>query len=122
MKKNCTPVSLVLEGERPPSWNELWSQSHWTRRKEIKDRCALAARAAVDPDKAFVFDCKVTIEVRVYLAGRMMDWSNVCIKPYEDALIGLYLKDDSPKYVNGGTITVFRDKENPRIEIDIYPV
>lgn len=122
MKRSCIKVSLVIEGEKPPSWNELWSQSHWTKRKEIKDRCALVMRAAVDPDKAFIFECKVTLEIRVYLKGKMMDWSNVCIKPYEDALIGLYLKDDSPKYVAGGTVRVYQDKKNPRIEIDINPV
>lgn len=120
--KNCKEVKLVLEGERPPSWNSLWSQGHWTKRKKLKDECALALRAAVDPDVAFIFKCRVMIHVRVYYKGRLSDWDNTCIKPYQDALIGLYLEDDNPDYVVGGSIRVFKDNKNPRLEIDIVPV
>lgn len=121
-KKRCRKITLTLPEHRPHSLNEIWSSPHWTKRKAIKDECALILRAAVDPEEAFLFSCKVRLEFRAYLKGRMLDWSNVLIKPYEDALIGLYLKDDNPKHVVGGSITVYRDNKNPRLEIDIVPV
>lgn len=115
-------TTLVLEGERPPSWNTLWSQGHWTRRKELKDRCRLATLAAIDPGAAFIYPTPVRIHVRVYYKGRRSDWDNVCVKPYQDALIGVYLEDDNPQHVVGGSIAVYYDKANPRMEIDIVPI
>lgn len=121
-EKGCKRISFVLPGERPPSWNMLWSGVHWAKRKAIKDECALAMRAQIDPDETFILDCPVEIHVRAYIKGRRSDWDNVCIKPYIDALIGFYLEDDNPDFVPGGSVHVYADKNNPRLEIDIVPL
>lgn len=79
-------------------------------------------RSSIDPDETFLYPCVVEIDVRVFLKGRMMDWDNVCVKPYIDAIIGVYIQDDNPNYVRGGSIKVARDSKNPRIEFTITPI
>lgn len=78
-------------------------------------------RAAIDPDKAFIFDVPVHITWTAYIKGRAMDSSNLCIKPYEDALIGWYIEDDSIEYVPKTSLVVVRDTGNPRLEVEIVP-
>ena len=88
----------------------------------MKDAAALETRAVIDPSKAAVFDCPVAIHYRAYMKGRLPDCSNLCVKPYEDALIGWYIKDDDPKHVRRVTLEVIHDKKDPRLEIEIIPV
>lgn len=118
-------VVLVLEGERPLSWNKLYSGTlHWTERSEEKNRVRLTVRTAFDPQKATVFTTPVAITVKAYFADgrRLLDADNIASKFYIDALIGWYIEDDTPQYVASVCTFSQMDRENPRVEIHITPV
>lgn len=112
-------VRIVLENERPKSWNTFWAGEHWTTRKDEKDRVAWLVRSEIDPEAATVFDAPVEIEVIAYYDSRPADSDNVCDKPYIDALIGWYIEDDSPEYVDAAITRSRLDTDNPRVEIII---
>lgn len=111
-------VLIVLEGERPLSWNKYWSGMHWSKRSAEKERVKMLVRAEIDPN-CQMFDQPVEIRVKAFFKGRQQDCSNICVKPYEDALIGWLIKDDSPNYVQRVTTESHKDNKRPRIEIEI---
>jgi hypothetical protein len=115
------PITIILPGERPMSWNKLYSGKHWNVRHTEAARVHLLVRAYLDPDWP-MFDCPVEIEVRVYFAKNPFDWSNIPAKMYEDGLIGWLIKDDSPKFVQAGRVVSLLDRRNPRVEIEIKPI
>ncbi len=109
---------ITLEGERPLSWNKYWSGMHWAKRKAEADRVHWLVRSQLSPD------CQpasqpVRLSFTVYFRGNQQDASNICIKPYEDALIGWIINDDSPAYVSSVTIASRKDNNRPRMEIEI---
>lgn len=109
---------ITLEGERPFSWNKYWSGLHWSKRSAEKERVKLLVRAAIEPD-CVMFDRPVKLIFTVFFKGRMQDASNICVKPYEDALIGWIIQDDSPEYVTSVTTVPKKDNKRPRVEIQI---
>lgn len=111
-------MKIVLENERPWSWNKHWSGQHWSKRSAEKERVRWLVLGELDPD-AKLFANPVEITFTVYFKGRMQDCSNICVKPYEDALIGRVLQDDSPKYVRSVTTISLKDNKRPRIEIEL---
>jgi hypothetical protein len=117
-------VSLVLLDEKPISWNLLYAgKMTWRQRNEEAARVHLAVRCALDPDWP-MFTVPVEIEIRVFFKNKavQLDWANVPAKIYEDGLIGWLIKDDSPKYVRGGRVLSLLDRDNPRVEIDIFEI
>ncbi len=115
-------VRIVLKDERPLSLNKFWAGVHWSKRKEYADRVHLLVRAAIDPKEISIFTEPVNITITAYFDKRPLDCSNVLGKPYEDALIGWVIENDSPKYVSSFTTKSRIDKENPRLEILIEPI
>ena len=109
---------IVLCGERPETWNKFWAGVHWQERRRYKS-AAKYAIVELLPADVRPFKRKVRVAYRIYYSSRPQDWSNACIKPYEDALIGHLIKDDNPDFIVGGTIESHVDRENPRIEIFI---
>lgn len=120
-KRDHNIISIVLEGERPISWNKYWSGMHWSKRSAEKDRVKMLVRECLDPDTP-MFSQPVEVRVRAFFKGNAQDCSNVCIKPYEDAIIGWLIKDDSPQYVTAVRVESRKDNERPRVEIDIVAV
>jgi hypothetical protein len=114
-------VLIVLEGERPSSWNKYWSGMHWSKRSAEKDRVRMLVRAELDPN-AQMFAQPVEIRVRAFFKGNAQDCSNVCIKPYEDAIIGWLIEDDSPQYVTAVRVESHKDNKRPRVEIEVVAV
>ena len=117
-------ITLILPGEQPFSWNQLYAgKMSRDRRAEEAARAHLAVRAALDPDWP-MFTGLVEIEVRVYFENKrsQLDWANIPAKVYEDGLVGWLIKDDSPEYVRAGRVVSLLDRENPRVEIDIWAV
>lgn len=112
-------VRLILKGERPTSWNKYWAGTHWSVRKQERDRVHATVRAAIDPDKTFIFDNPVKITVSVWFKNRPLDCFNICTKPYVDALIGWYIEDDSPAFAPITMVASYIDKRRPRLEIEI---
>lgn len=118
-----TVVKLVLEGERPISWNQLYSSNlHWSQRKTE----AFRAHMLVDVECRELGDLPVLVYpvyliFIAYLKSNPMDWDNITTKLYTDGLVhaGL-LKDDKPSLVPGGCTFSLLDRKNPRLEIFIY--
>lgn len=109
---------IVIE-DRPPSWNEYWSGMHWARRVKEKNRIRMEVLAALGTTDLTPFARPVLLTFTVYQKGPWKDWDNVCVKPYQDALIGLLLEDDGPDYVAGGCIRVVKsDRDRMVIEIE----
>jgi hypothetical protein len=114
-------VLIVLDGERPFSWNKYWSGMHWSKRSAEKDRVQMLVRAELDPNVQ-MFAQPVEIRVRAFFKGNVQDCSNICIKPYEDAIIGWLIKDDSPDYVTAVRVESRKDNKRPRVEIEVVAV
>ena len=119
-------TSIILPEERPKSWNTFWAGTHWTKRKKEADRVHLVVRSYIDPDTAKVYDVPVDILVIGFYdtSGRkkLLDSGNIVSKPYVDALIGWYIKDDSREFVRRVSTQSEVDNNNPRTVIIIEPV
>ena len=111
-------MKIVLDGERPFSWNKYWSGMHWSKRSAEKDRVKLLVRSELEPSVQMFTD-PVEIHVRAFFKGNVQDCSNVCIKPYEDALIGWLIEDDSPAHVTAVRVESHKHNKRPRVEIEI---
>ena len=109
---------IVLEGERPVSWNRYYAGTHWRKRASLATNVHLIMRAALDPEMT-PFEKPVHIAVRAYMKGQMIDADNICAKMYIDGLKGLVIKDDDARYVTGVTVIALRDKDDPRVEIEV---
>ena len=118
------PTTIVLEGERPVSWNKFYSGMHWDKRnteaKRVHEVVATAVLAA-GLGRYGPYAVKVDMEVNVYFAKRPQDSSNIQGKMYQDGLIGLLLEDDDPAHVGRFTTESFIDAKRPRVEIRIIP-
>lgn len=114
---------ITLHGERPLSWNTLYSGGHWGRRKLEADRVHLAVKMQVDESCPDVepFDSRVHITIRAYFKSRPLDPCNITAKIYIDGLHGIIIHDDTMEHVAGVTTMSFVDKENPRVEIEVVP-
>lgn len=112
-------VRLVLEGERPISWNQYYAGKHWSVRQAEAQRVHLAVRAEIDPDQAKIFGNRVDIIITTYFDQRPYDSCNVPIKVYIDGLKDWYIKDDDIKYVRSTKSVVEIDRRRPRVEIEI---
>ena len=91
---------------------------HWSKRSAEKDRVQMLVRAELDPNMP-MFTSPVEIHVRAYFKGNPQDASNVALKPYEDALIGWLIEDDSPQYVMAVRVESRKDNKRPRVEIEV---
>ena len=112
---------LILDGERPISWNVLYSGKHWGARKkyadEIHEKVFYTIRESyADP---IPFDSRVHITVRAFFNKSPLDPCNIPAKIYIDGMHGLIIHDDTMEYVASVTTESHMDKENPRVEIEI---
>ena len=110
---------IVLEGERPVSWNRYYAGTHWRKRASLATNVHLTVRSEIYGRPIPDFDGPVDITVTAYLKGQMIDADNICAKMYIDALKELVITDDDPRYVRSVTTMSVRDKENPRVEIEV---
>lgn len=113
--------TLVLENERPLSWNELYAGKHWAIRQEKARRAHALVRAALDPEDP-PFERPVKITMTAYYAHNPIDASNICSKIYEDGLKGWMIVDDSPEFVYSMTTISRIDKARPRLEIEVEAI
>lgn len=123
IQKQSGSLLIVLTGERPTSWNQFYAGTHWTERKREADRVHTLVYAYLfDFPDLSVFHNPVDITVTAYFDHHPQDASNICAKLYEDALIGLLINGDGPKWVSSMKTESRIDKENPRVEIRIQEV
>ena len=124
-------MKIVLEGERPWSWNKMYAGVHWTKRKEEADRVhgllmwklqqtanlsggAMLYKMDSSP---LLFKGRVDISVVAYFKNRPLDPDNITSKFYIDGLVGEVIEDDTREFVRKVTTQSEVDKENPRVEI-----
>ena len=88
----------------------MWAGVHWTKRKALKDKWRVMTMEATLNKGYKMFQHPVAITVYAY-SRRPLDASNVCIKPMEDALIGVVLHDDSPEWVKSLKIHPIKSHE-----------
>lgn len=115
-------MRIVIDHERPVSWNKYWSGMHWTQRNnEAKRVHALVkySKKYMSEEDNQVLETPRRIIVTAYFDKRAYDPDNIAAKPYIDGLKGWYLKDDTMKYVDEVTTRSRIDKKNPRVEIEI---
>lgn len=115
---------LIFPEDRAISGNDIWSGKvgRWDR-AEIARNVHVVVKAAVNETVVPVFEYPVLLIFRVYEGKRMRDWSNYQIKAHEDGLVRAgVLPDDNRKYVRGGMILTYVDKDNPRLEVEVWDV
>lgn len=114
---NANELVIVLDGERPPSWNKYYAGVHYRERKRDADRMHLLMIAALNGRPARIVK-PVEITVTAYFKGRQLDSDNIVAKGYVDGLVraGL-LVNDTPRYVDSVTTRSRKDKHRPRVEI-----
>lgn len=112
-------MKLVLPKDRPMSWNTLYSGSHWSHRKFEAERVHYLVREAIGYDP-IMFKNPVDIAVSAYFDTRPLDPDNISSKFYIDGMKGLLISDDNYKFINSVTTRSKVDKDNPRVEIEIY--
>lgn len=112
-------MRIVIPGERPMSWNMMYSGGHWTLRRAEAERVHRMVRAYA-PYGEETISIPVEIEMIVWFDHHPTDASNITVKLYEDGLIyaGI-IPDDSYKTVLAVTTRSRVDKEYPRVEIII---
>ncbi len=112
---------IVLPGERPVSWNKLYSGMHWGDRKDLATTLHELVFYAIREETAepVMYEKRVRITVRAYFKNRPLDPCNIPAKIYIDGLLGVLIEDDSMKYVAGVTTESYVDKDRPRVEVEI---
>ena len=108
---------IILEGERPVSWNKFYAGMHWSRRREYAAGVHYLVKLAARGTGGGLFMEKVAITITVFFKNRPLDPCNIPAKIYIDGLLGTWLIDDSPRYVSSVTTRSRVDKERPRVEI-----
>lgn len=112
-------IRIILPGEVPISWNQIYESRHWrfrhTEALRVHNTVALYA------NRCEMVKGLVDIAVIVYFHGRMLDSDNIPVKLYVDGLKGRVIVDDSPKYVRAVTSMSVKGKES-RVEIIITEV
>ena len=118
-------MKIILENERPISWNKFYSGMHWSARKEEADRVHELVKYTLLADwgeNIWLLPYRVDIHITVYFKNRPQDPDNICSKLYIDGLCSQVIEDDARKFVRMVTVQSEVDKDNPRVEIDIQEV
>lgn len=110
-------MTITLLGERPWSWNQLYSGAHWSVRASEADRVHSLIRDQVKGFK--VLEGPVDITVTAYFRNKLQDADNILSKLYIDGMKGIVIKDDAPEFVRSVTTKSRRDLLRPRVEITI---
>jgi len=111
-------LTIVLEGVRPLSWNQIYVGVHWSKRKRLVDEAHWLTRLAL-PEDYEIFTSPVDITITSYFSTSPLDCDNIAAKLYIDGLCGYVLADDSPRYVSSVTTKSRVDKKKPRVEIKL---
>lgn len=120
-------VELVLPGERPPSWNNFYSNNvSWRDRRDISidihNHVRYQLLAQGFRIQKIYFKNPVKIICKVYFKSNPYDCSNIPVKLYEDGLKDFLIADDGPKYVVAVEAISLIDRLKPRVELIIEEV
>ena len=113
-------MKIILDGERPWSWNKMYAGVHWSKRKAEADRIHALVYYSINCKEGYLE--RVDIRVTAYFKNRPLDPDNITSKFYIDGLVGNVIEDDTREFVRRVTTQSEIDKENPRVEIEITEV
>lgn len=119
-------MKIVLQNERPVSWNKFYSGMHWSVRqdeaKRVHELVWATLHSSDDMHTDAMMDGRVDIHITVYFDKRPYDPDNICSKLYVDGLKDNVIENDTRQYVRRVTVQSEIDRENPRVEIEIQEV
>lgn len=113
-------MKLLINNYRAPSWNQLYSASHWIKRKKMADEIHELVLAAYYENtmRKPRFLNKVNITITAHFTNRLLDSDNIMAKLWIDGLKGYVITDDSPEFVESVTTKSVKDTKN-FVEIEI---
>jgi len=95
-------MRLELPDHKAVSWNKLYEQSHWTKRKQMADKIHKTVWVYCQQQNIKkVKDYPLIIEVKAFYSTKhLRDADNICSKVYLDGLkqAGI-IEDDDYRYV-----------------------
>lgn len=112
--------TIIIYGERPPSWNLYYSGKHWAGRSAQASRIHWLVGMCC-PECGQCFEVPVDIHIKVGFDRDPLDADNVCTKMYVDGLKEHMITDDDIRYVRSVSCEIEKS-EKPYVEIRIVPV
>lgn len=113
-------MKIILDKERPMSWNKFYSGMFWRTRKTEADRVHRLVSFLTLGQKPV--EGLVDITFTAYFDKRPYDSDNLPAKLYIDGLRKHILRNDTNKFVRRVTAESKQDKHAPRVEIEIKVV
>lgn len=107
---------LVLH-DKIPSWNELYSQKHWSKRYDLANSWKTTIfweckEQGLQPVKTYPITLKIT-------SNQRCDLDNLCVKLVIDGLkLAGIIDDDDPKHID--MITIIHDKTQKFTTVEIH--
>lgn len=111
-------MKIILEDEKPMSWNNFYAGKHWTFREDEARRVHTLVHLQTLQYKRFTKP--VDIIITVYGDRKLLDCDNIPAKLYIDGLKSKVIIDDTPKWVDSVTTRSRVDKTRPRVTIEIH--
>jgi Holliday junction resolvase RusA-like endonuclease len=113
------PVKLFLPFVYP-SLNKWTRMNRWER-KRVEDEFRDEVRWEIIRNQIMGFKCKVSIQVIIYHpVDRYRDRDNYCYKWLKDALKGIVIIDDDPRYVEDLPVQFAKGKKH--MDVWIRPI
>jgi Holliday junction resolvase RusA-like endonuclease len=113
------PVKLFLPFVYP-SLNK-WTRMHWAEKKHIEDEFRDEVRWEIIRNQILGFRSRVSIQVTIYHpVNRHRDSDNFCYKWLKDALKGIVIIDDDPRYVEDLPVQFAKGKKH--MDVWIRPI
>jgi hypothetical protein len=113
-------LTILIEGERAPSWNGIYSGMHFAERSRMAKAIHWKVRAAL-PQDCELFDCVVDILLTATYRRNVPYADNIFCKGYIDGLKGHIIHDDNGRWVRRVTTEAVRGKEDS-VLIVVMPV
>jgi hypothetical protein len=121
-------VVIVLDGERPLSWNGMYAGKHFSKRSKMANLAHMLVRRAI-PDGFIPFSKVVDIHITAEMKHPVMDSDNVVAKVMIDGLKPdkddshqpFVIRDDDPRWVRRVTTEAVKAKDN-RVTIRVTEV
>lgn len=95
-----TPVFEIAIQEKCPTWNTVWSTSHWSHRSSLSHMWHLLTREQIDPNMEMIDEPVIVVVTASFKSKRQRDVDNLLIKPIIDAMKGIVIPDDDSTYIH----------------------
>lgn len=108
---------ILILHDKIPSWNELYSQKHWSKRYDLANSWKTTIFwECKDQGLTRVKTYPITIDV---ISNQRCDLDNICLKLVIDGLkLAGIIEDDDPKHID--MITIIHDKTQKFTTVEIH--